>query len=192
MSINLAGFRAIQVANFVKLSVPGRPVVRFSDFNQTVTVAGEVYTDIGSLLSIGDTASELRVLDRRITVGVSGIPAGNIAEFLDNNPRTGSIDIRQVFFDPVTQQPLAIAGNPALRFRGLIDNFSMTEEWDLETRISSFNILFNCISQISYLRNTVAGRRTNDRDQQRVAPGDLSMSRVFTISRTRFQFGKPD
>jgi hypothetical protein len=191
MSINLSNFQAIQVANFVRLAVPNRPVVRFSDFNQPATVAGELYTDIGSLLSIGDTASELRVLDRTITVGVSGIPAGNIAEFLDNNPRTGLIDIRQVFYDPVTQQPLNITGNPALRFRGQVDNFSMTEDWNNETRTTSFTILFNCTSQISYLRSTIAGRRTNDRDQQRVAPGDLSMSRVFTITKTQFQFGKP-
>jgi hypothetical protein len=191
MSIDLSGYTAVQVANFVRLNIPGYAVLRFSDFDRAFTVASESYTNIGSLLSIGDTFNEIRVLDKRITVGISGIPTGNIGDFLANNPRTGRIEIRQVFFDPATQQQLAITGNPALKFRGLVDNFSMTEDWNNETRTTNFTIQLNCISEISYLRTTIAGRRTNNRDQQRLFPGDLSMSRVFTITKTQFQFGKP-
>jgi hypothetical protein len=192
MSIDLSGFTAIQVANFVRLDIPGYTVVRVSDFNKPLTVAGENYTDIGRLLNIGETFNEVRVLDKRITVSISGIPAGSVSEFLNNNPRTSRVDIRQVYFDPTTETPLGIAGNPAIKFRGLVDNFSMTEEWNNETRSTQFTILLNCISEISYLRTTVAGRRTNDRDQKRLFSSDQSMSRVFTITKTQFQFGKPE
>lgn len=192
MSIDLSGFQAVQIANFVRLDIAGYQVLRFSDFNQPFVIDGETYSNIGSLLSIGESSNEVRVLDKRITVGISGIPAGSVTEFLANNPRSSRIIIRQVFFDPVTQQQLSIAGNPAIKFSGLVDNFSTVEEWNNDTRTTDFTILLNCVSEISYLRTTIAGRRTNDRDQKRLFPSDQSMSRVFTISKTQFQFGKPE
>lgn len=190
MSIDLSPYRAIQVANFVRLDIPNYAVLRFSDFGETYTIAGETYSNIGSLLSVGDTYSEIRALDRSITVGLSGIPTGSVPAILNNNPRGGTIDIRQAFFDPTDQTLLDIPGNPALQFRGLVDNYAMTEEWDSEARTSTFTIVLNCTSLIATLQSKITGRRTNDKDQQRLYPGDISMSRVFAITRTNFQFGK--
>jgi hypothetical protein len=173
------------------LVIPDYQTLLFSDANTTLTIAGDTYTNIGQLLYIGESGSEIRALEQEITVGISGIPAGSIAEFLNNNPKGGSIEIRQAFFNPATGALLDIAGNPLFKFKGLVSNFSMNEEWDTTSRTSSFTIVLQCTSLITTILEKVSGRRTNDSDQQTLFPGDLSMSRVVTVTRAQFQFGKP-
>lgn len=191
MALDLSTYRAVQTANYVKLVIPGYQTLRFSDDTKTRTIAGESYTNIGQLLFISESRSEIRALEREVSLGISGIPAGSIAEFLNNNPKGGTIEIRQAFFNPVNDTLLAITGNPLIKFKGLVSNFSMEEEWDTTSKTSSFTIVLQCTSLIVNLFNRVTGRRTNDSDQQALFPGDLSMSRVSTITRAQFQFGKP-
>ena len=90
MTINLAPYRAIQVANFVRLVIPNYATLRFSDYDKSYTIDGENYTNLGQLLSVGDTYSEIRALDKSITVGISGIPSGTVPAILANNPRGGA------------------------------------------------------------------------------------------------------
>lgn len=191
MALDLSSYRAVKSNNFVKLVIEDYDTLLFSDANTVLTIAGDEYTNIGQLLYISDSRSEIRALAQEITVGISGIPAGSIAEFLDNNPKGSTIEIRQAFFDPTTGALLAIEGNPLFKFKGLVSNFSMSEEWDNNSRTSSFTIVLQCSSLVTTILEKVAGRRTNDSDQQILYPGDLSMSRVVTITKAQFQFGKP-
>lgn len=191
MALNLSSYRAVESSNFVKLVIPDYQTLLFSDANRTLTIAGDTYTNIGQLLYIGDSKSEIRALEQETTVGISGIPAGSVAEILNNNPKGSAIEIRQAFFDPTSQALLNIEGNPLIKFKGLVNNFSMSEEWDNSTRTASFTIVMQCTSQITTVLEKITGRRTNDADQQALYPGDLSFSRVSTITRAQFQFGKP-
>ena len=191
MALNLSAYRAVQTANFVKLVIPDYATILVSDAQNTQTIAGDVYTNIGQLLYIGDTRSEIRALEQSLTVGISGIPAGSIAEILNNNPKGSVITVRQAFYNPTTGALLSISGNPLIKFKGLVSNFSMTEEWDNASKTASFSIVFECTSLITTILDKVSGRRTNDADQQTLYPNDLSMSRVSTITRAQFQFGKP-
>jgi hypothetical protein len=191
MALNLSTYRAVKTNNFVKLVIPNYQTLLFSDANTTLTIAGDTYTNIGQLLYIGESGSEIRALEQETTVGISGIPPGSVAEILNNNPKGGSIEIRQAFFDPATGVLLPISGNPLFKFKGLVTNYNMSEEWDNTSRTSSFTIVMQCTSLITTILEKVAGRRTNDADQQSLYPGDLSMSRVSTITRAQFQFGKP-
>lgn len=191
MTLNLSSYRAVKSNNFVKLTIPDYETLLFSDANTPLTIAGDAYTNIGQLLYISDSRSEIRALEQEITVGISGIPPGSVAEFLDNNPKGGSIEIRQAFFNPSSGVLLPIAGNPLFKFKGLVSNFSMSEEWDNASKTSSFTIVLQCTSLITTILEKVSGRRTNDSDQQTLYPGDLSMSRVVTVTRAQFQFGKP-
>jgi hypothetical protein len=191
MALNLSAYRAVQTANFVKLVIPDYATILVSDAQNTQTIAGDVYTNIGQLLYIGDTRSEIRALEQSLTVGISGIPAGSIAEILNNNPKGSVITVRQAFYNPTTGALLSISGNPLIKFKGLVSNFSMTEEWDNASKTASFSIVFECTSLITTILDKESGRRTNDADQQTLYPNDLSMSRVSTITRAQFQFGKP-
>jgi hypothetical protein len=191
MALDLSTYRAIQTANFVKLVIPDYATILVSNAQQTQTIAGDTYTNIGQLLYISESRSEIRVLEQAITVGISGIPVGSVAEILDNNPKGSNIEIRQAFYDPTSGAILPIAGNPLIKFKGLVSNYSMTEEWDNASKTASFTIVLECTSQITNILEKISGRRTNDADQQALYPGDLSMSRVSTITRAQFQFGKP-
>ena len=191
MALDLSSYRAVQIANFVKLVIPDYATILVSDAQTTQTIAGDVYTNIGQLLYISDSRSEIRALDQAITVSISGIPAGSVAEILDNNPKGSAITIRQAFYNPTTGALLSIAGNPLIKFKGLVSNYSMSEEWDNASRTASFSIALECTSLITNILEKISGRRTNDADQQSLYPGDLSMSRVSTITNAQFQFGKP-
>jgi hypothetical protein len=191
MALNLSARRAVLSNNFVKLIVPDVDPLLFSDANTYETINGEEYNNIGQLLSISDARSEIRVLEQQITVGISGIPEGTVAEVFAMPIKGSRIEIRQAFFDPTTGVLLPLTGNPLIKFKGLVNNFSMQEEWDNATLTASFTIVLECSSLVTTILEKISGRRTNDADQQALYPFDLSMSRVSTITRAQFQFGKP-
>ena len=191
MAIDLSGYRAIQQASYVKLTIPGYATLLFSNDTQSRTIAGDTYTNIGQLLTISDFTTELRALEQEVSIGISGIPAGSIAQFLDHNPKGSTIEIRQALFDPATNTILNIAGNPMLKFKGIIMNFNTDENWDNATKTQTFTIVLLASSLMSTINKRITGRRTNDTDQQKLYPGDEAMSRVTTITKAQFQFGKP-
>ena len=191
MALDLSSYRAVQTANFVKLVIEDYGNILVSNAQVSQTISGDTYTNIGQLLYISDSRSEIRALEQSVTVGISGIPAGSVAQILDNNPKGSAITIRQAFYNPTTGTILSIAGNPLIKFRGIVTNYNMTEEWDNASKTASFTIVLECTSLITNILEKVSGRRTNDADQQTLYPDDLSMSRVSTITRAQFQFGKP-
>jgi len=191
MALDLSSYRAVQTANFVKLVIEDYATILVSNAQVSQTIAGDVYTNIGQLLYISDSRSEIRALEQSVTVGISGIPAGSVAQILDNNPKGSAITIRQAFYNPTNGTILSIAGNPLIKFKGIVTNYNMTEEWDNASKTASFTIVLECTSLITNILEKVSGRRTNDADQQTLYPDDLSMSRVSTITRAQFQFGKP-
>lgn len=191
MSVDLSGYRAIWPVLFVRLDIPDYAVLRFSDFNQSYTIDGENYTNIGQLLSVTPSASEIRATESEMTVVISGIPAGAVSEILNNNPKGSEIIVRRAFFNASTGALLPVAGNPAIKFKGLVANYGMNEEWDNTAKTSTFSISLICQSVVGVLKNKINGRRTNPYDQTLLYPGDLSMSRVPTISNSNFQFGAP-
>lgn len=191
MSVDLSAYRAIWPVLFVRLDIPNYAVLRFSDFNQSYTIGGEVYSNIGQLLSVTPSASEIRITENEMTVVISGIPAGSVSEILNNNPKGSEIIVRRGFFNPANATLLPVAGNPAIKFKGLVSNYGMNEEWDNTAKTSTFTISLICQSVVNILKNKVAGRRTNPYDQDLLYPGDKSMNRVPTISNSNFQFGAP-
>jgi hypothetical protein len=191
MSVDLSAYRAVQPAMFVRLDIEDYSVLRFSDFNRPYNLDGELYSNLGSLLSVSTTASEIRASATEVSIIISGIPAGSVAEVLDNNPKGSAIQIKRAFFSPTTGTILPVAGNPAIRFIGIVSNYAMDEDWDFRGQQSTFTISLICSSVLSVLKNKITGRRTNPYDQEKFYPGDVGMSRVPTVANTNFQFGAP-
>jgi hypothetical protein len=191
MSVDLSAYRQIQPALFVRLDIEDYAVLRFSDFNRPYILDGELYSNLGSLLSVGSSASEIRASASEINIVISGIPAGTVSEILDNNPKGSAIQIKRGFFDPITGEILPVAGNPAIKFLGLVSNYAMDEDWDFKGQQSTFTITLICSSVLSVLKNKVVGRRTNPYDEDKFYPGDSGMNRVPTVVNTNFQFGAP-
>jgi len=190
MTINLTTYRAVEAANFVKIAVPGDTIL-VSDFRGPLTIAGDTYSDIGSLLGITSTASEIRATEADVTVTISGIPSANINTVLNQPIKGAPVTILRAYFNPQTHALLNIAGNPSTAFRGVVTNFSVNDQWVSETNTSTFTITFNCANEVGILSRKITGRRTNPNDQKKYFPTDASMDRVSTISRSNFNFGAP-
>ena len=189
MTINLSAYSAIETALFCRVNVPDYAVLRFSNYNIPVTIAEESYSNLGTLLGVTDSSSDLRATSGTLTVTISGIPDTSIAEVLAQKFKGSDIQIWRVFFDATTKQVLNITGNPAGRFQGVITNFSLEEDWQQGATATSNTIAFTCSSKVDILSNKVAGRRTNTNDMKRWYPSDLSMDRVMALSRSNYNFG---
>jgi len=189
MTIDLSSYNSIQTSLFVKMTVPDYAVLTFSDYNRALTFGGTTYTGLGRLLAISDSSSSLRASAGDLTITISGIPNSSIAEILNNKIKGSAIEVWRWVFDPVTGQALAITGNPAGRFRGIVTNYSLEEDWDSTASTATNTILLTCASTVEILNNKVSGRRTNPTDQKALYPGDVSMDRVPTLANSNFNFG---
>lgn len=189
--IDLSSRTSVMTALFVKISVPTLGDLKFSNYYRPYTVAGDSYTSLGSLLSVGSSVSELRPSDSDIDIVISGIPVANMDAVLDYKIKGSPIVIRRVLFDPVTYAELVVSGNPAIKFQGLITNFALQEDFDSDQRTSTVSIQFSARSNIAILRNRVAGRRTNPDDMKKFYPNDPSFDRVPSLVGANFDFGAP-
>jgi hypothetical protein len=147
---------------------------------------------LGRLLGVSATSTELRTSSQQLYVSLSGIPNGSISEIVNSRIKGSPIEVWRVFFNPVTGAQLAITGNPAGRFFGVVNNYSLQEDYDVEARVSSNTIILSCASVIDILNNKIAGRRTNPLDQKLFFPNDLSMDRVPKLVGANFNFGAPE
>lgn len=201
MTINLSSYTAIETGLFVRIEVdyyktspsatPTNIVLRFSDYRGTVTINGENYVGLGKLLNITPTVSELRGSTGSITLTISGIPNTSIAEIVNSRMKGCPIKIYRMVFNPVTGTQLAIPGNPAGRFFGIISNYSLEEDYNTEERISTNTIAMICTSNMEFLDNKVTGRKTNPKSMKAFYPTDLSFDRVPNLIGANFNFGAP-
>lgn len=191
MSIDLTAFENIGSALFVEMDIPDFQTIRYSDYYRDYSIGGNNYNALGQLLSVGNTSSDLSLTDSEITIAISGIPTANITGVLEYKIKGSRVTIYRGIFDPTTGTMLAVSGNPALKFKGVITNFSLSEEVDQQNRTSSTSIIFNCASVVTLMRNKIAGRRTNPTDQKKFYPNDLSMDRVPNLSDSNYNFGAP-
>jgi len=199
MPINLSTYDSIETGLFVRIEVdyyktspsatPASTVLRFSDYKGTVTINGESYVGLGSLLSITGSSSELKPTSGSVTVTVSGIPNTSIAEIINSRMKGCPVEIYRVVFNPVTGTQLAISGNPAGRFFGIVSNYTLEEDYDLDNRVATNTISMICTSNIDFLQNKIAGRKTNPESMKKFYPTDVSFDRVPSLVGANFNFG---
>jgi hypothetical protein len=201
MTINLSAYGAVQTGLFVRIAVeeykatpnatPTSTVLRFSDYNRAVTINSEVYTGLGRLMSVSSTTSELRASSALLSLALSGIPNSSIAEIVNSKIKGSPVQVYRVFFDANTGQQLNIAGNPMKRFQGLVNNYSLEEDFTPGGATTSNTILIECSSIVDVFSNKLSGRRTNPGDQKALYPTDPSMDRVLALTNSNFNFGSP-
>lgn len=187
MAINLSSYSAIQSNLFVKLDIPGYQVLTFSDYHKDYSFGGTTYQALGELLSVTQTTDELRASPKDITITISGVPAGNISEFLDNKVKGSSVEVYRGFFNTETGELLPISGNPAGKFYGVIGNFEISDDLQMGDDTGQRIITLNVTSIVELLNNKRSGRRTNPAD----FPNESSMNRVSSLAKSNFNFGAP-
>lgn len=186
MPIDLSSYRSIQTNLFVKLDIPGYSILTFSDYHKNYTIDGVVYDGLGELLSVSNTEDNLRAAPSEITVSISGIPAGNVSDILNNKVKGSSLVIYRGFFNATTGELLAIAGNPAGKFQGVVSNYDITDDLQMGSDTGTVTLTMTVTSVVELLSNKISGRRT--------APADFpngEMNRVPALAKSNFNFGAP-
>ena len=188
MAVDLSSYRSIQTNLFVKLDIPGYSVLTFSDYHKDYTISGTVYQGIGQLLAVTNTTNNLRAAPEEITITISGIPTSNVTDILNNKIKGSACKLYRGFFNPTTGELLAIAGNPAGKFQGVVSNYDITDELDMGSDTGSVRLTLTITSVVELLNNKVSGRRTNPRDFSTTN----EMNRVSILAKSNFNFGAPN
>lgn len=184
--INLSSRTSIETATLLKWTIPNFDVAYVTDASQSITFGGNIYTNIGSLMNIGTTTSELKATSSSVSVGLSGIPTGAITTLLAQEIKGSSIEIYRAIYDPTTHALLTLSGgNPVLKYKGIVTNYDITDSIDTDALLATSNITLTCSSFTEILNVKISGRRTSSTD----FPGELSMSRVQALSNSNFNFG---
>jgi hypothetical protein len=201
MSINLSSYASIQSHLCVRIQIDDyrttssgsytSQTLRFSDSRSNIVIGGETYLPLGNLMGITTTTSEIRASGDQLTISISGIPDASIAEIVNSRLKGSSVKVYRVLFDAVTGTQLAITGNPVGRFFGIVNNYSLQEEYDVASRVSANTIVIMCSNTVEVLNNKMSGRRTNPIDQRLLYPSDSSMDRVTNLIGASFNFGAP-
>ena len=184
---------SIKHALLINITINGT-VYRISNAYGPITYNGNVYTQLGNFLSMTEIQGDLKITNNQLSVVLSAIPPDdgspnymNIA--LNSNLKGSNIKIYRAFFD--TASGFYVTNQVYLRFNGYVSNYSLSENWDQDNKITSNNITIQCNSVHGLLEKKLSGRRTNDTDEQKFYPGDTGMSRVKALADSQFDFGKP-
>lgn len=189
MTPDLTSYTNIGTGLFVEIALSAS-YIRFSDYNANVTIDGNLYQGLGKFIGITQSTSELKSTAEGISITITGIPNSSITDILNANIKGSPIKVLRVFFDATTGTVLSIAGNPAGRFFGLVNNYSLDEEYDVNTRTGVNTITLSCSSVTEYLENKIAGRKTNPTSFKSYYSSDVSMDRVPSLVNSNFDFGK--
>lgn len=189
MTLNLSAYKSIQTNLFVKLDIPGYAILTFSDYHRSITLNSLNYTGLGDLLGITDTNASLRATPQDVSVAISGIPSGNITAILNNKLVGSDIIITRAIFDPITGVLISIAGNPMIKFVGIVNNFDITDDLDVGSDTGTITCTLTCTSVVEQLENKITGRRTNPIDQKALYAADQCFDRVPALAKSNYNFG---
>jgi hypothetical protein len=199
--IDLTSYPSIQSNLFVRIQVDEYrtsptdeyepQILKFSDRRGNFTINSEVYTGLGNLMSVSSSSSEIRVSEGELVITLAGVPNDSIYEIINSKIKGCPVRVYRALFNASTGTFLNIAGNPLGRFRGFVNNYSLNEEYDVDSRTSSNTLVLTCNSSVSVLQNKIAGRKTNPSSQKTFYPGDVSMDRVPNLENAIFDFGAP-
>lgn len=187
MPIDLSSYSSVASHLFVKII--STETLLFSDRHESTVIEGDTYLGLGNLMGITSSTNELRASNAETTITISGIPNTSITQILNLKLKGSEVKIYRGFFNATTNALLSISGNPMGRFQGFVNNMSLSEDYDVESRTSSNTLSIQCSSVVEVLSNKIAGRRTNPSSQNQFFPNDRSMDRVPAVENAYIDFG---
>lgn len=180
----------IRYAEFVRLSVGTTPTIyTFCNAAAPVTVGGITFSNLGSLLTIGDVQRDVKATSFDMSISLTGIDPNNVALILSSDIKGSIVEIWRGFLDSDNQIITTPTTQFFKRWTGIVNNVSISEDWNDQVRSRIATCVITCSSMRRILENRIAGIKTNKTVWQFFYPGDASMSRVDAISNTYFDFG---
>jgi hypothetical protein len=185
--IDLSSRTAIESGILLKWVVPNLATAYLTDCSATIAYESNNYTNIGKLLSISNTVSELRSSASDVSISLSGIPTNSISDLISNQVKGSTVEIYRVFFNPTTHVGITVVGssNVLMKFSGIVSNYAISDSVDVDAQIATTTITLSCSSWVQVLDKKISGRRTNPVD----FPNESSMSRVQALSNSNYNFG---
>mgnify|MGYP006284768257 FL=1 len=182
----------IRQAEFVRMTVgTSATVYTFCNAAAPITVNGITFSNLGALLSVGDVQRDMRATSDDMTIALTGINPSNISLILSNDIKGSLVEVWRGFFDSNNQIITSPTTQFFKRYQGIINNVSITEDFNTQLRSRIATCSISCSSMRRILENRLGGLKTNQSSWQFFYPGDTSMNRVATIANTYFDFGKP-
>lgn len=180
----------IKHAEFVRLTTK-TTVYTFCNAAAPITVSGITFSNVGTLLSIGDIPQDIKSTSDDITLSLTGIDPTYVALIFSQNLKGSQIEIWRGFFTSNNQIITTPTTQFFKRYTGIVNSMSLTEDFNQEARQRIATVVLACTSMRRVLENRIAALRTNKASWQVFYSSDNSMNRVTEISNTFFDFGKP-
>ena len=195
-TLDLSSYKNIIQTSFIKMDVPTYGTLRMSNYDVPVTITetdntSHVYTPMGAILAISEFNNELRPSNSDVTISLAAIDQDFIPAMMSYSIKGSAVEIRRAFFDATTGQMLNIAGNPSLRFTGVIANYNFSDTLNDFSQSNTTTLNVSCSSIVKVLQQKKTGQLTSDAVRQNLYPGDASFSRVAFIATANFNFGGP-
>lgn len=192
----LDSYSGVHTALFVRINVnqyrandldPYGPYnLRFTDHYRAFTINEEEYSPVGRFLNVTASKSELRASANNVTITLAGIPTTNITEMIYSRLKSSQVRIYRAFFNVTTG---AIIGNPIGRYRGFVNNYSIAETYEIDTKTATNTMVLDCGASVDILSKKISGRKTNPQSMKRYYPSDISMDKVPNLENASFDFG---
>jgi hypothetical protein len=194
-TINAVNSPSIRHAEFVKLSIGplGSPTAVYTYCNAggPVIVGGITFSNLGSLMSVGDVQRDIKATSDDMTIALTGLNPANISIILSATIKGSIVEIWRGFLDSNNQIITTPTTQFFKRYQGIINNVSITEDYNMEARMRIATCSISCSSMRRILENRISGVKTNQKSWQEFYPSDTSMNRVAEITATYFDFGAP-
>jgi hypothetical protein len=185
---------SITHGEFVKL-VTASATYTFCNAAAAITVGGNTFSGLGSLLSVGAVNREIKATSVDMVIGLIGIDPTNVNLVLGADIKGSTLEVWRGFFDSNYQIITSPSTQFFKRYQGIVSNISLTEDWNENIRSRTVTASISCTSFRAILENKISGIRTNINSWQQLYPSDpllprdASMSRVAAISGQYFDFG---
>lgn len=182
---------SIKSAEFVKLTLSktagGTEVYTFSTSYKPEVINGTTYLALSGLMSISQQQRSLEATQYDTSISLSGVDQQNIFYVLSPlyQVKGSKIEIYRGFYNDNY-----ILTETALRYTGIITNFSITENNDPSKQITEYAVSINCANFKKILEDNIGGIATNSASWKQYFPNDVSMNRVDTLHDRSFDFGK--
>lgn len=179
----------IRYSEFIQLTMPS-DTYTFCSAAASITVDGITFLGLGDLLNIAGIQRDIKATSNDLSISLTGIDGDNVGIVLSSDIKGSLVEVWRGFLDSDNQ----IITTPTLqffkRYQGIVNNISITEDFNDITRSRIATCTISCSSIRAVLENRIAGVKTNTVSWQSFYPNDLSMSRVQSIVAQYFDFGK--
>ena len=177
-TMNALSSPQINYAEFVRLTMP-LETYTFCNAAGAITVDGITFTGLSSLLSIGSIQRDIKSTSHDLNVSLTGIDATNISLLLAADIKGSVIEIWRGFLDSNIQiETLSGQLQFFKRYQGIINNVSITEDYNIQARTRIATCSISCSSMRRILDNRISGVKTNVVSWQAFYPNEIGRAHV--------------